>query len=98
MDIATVDFALSAADPAETRGARDERAVLPLGQPDRWIYGWPFRGIMSTFRGMVDTPVPGAFLGDSLSLTSAGTELVRGRDFEVDEHWGVATRVRAWLI
>jgi len=94
MQLNQEEFALAAADPPENRGVTNEFAPLPVGVPNRWMYGWPFRGIMSTFRGVSDTPVPGAFAGDSLVLTSEGNRLVRGRDFEVDDDWGVATRSR----
>jgi len=79
--------------PAESRGVFDESVDLPLGTPDRWRFGWAFRGVMSDFRGVDDTAVPGALRRGSVRLRHGDRELVVVEDYLIDEDWGVATGV-----
>lgn len=80
--------------PQEVQVVRSEPAELPPGKPDRWLYGWVLRGVMSDYRGRDDTPVPGALHVDTLRLHMDGQVLELGTDYLADGYWGVLTRLR----
>lgn len=80
--------------PAECRHVLGESVDLPLGEPDRWRYGYQLRGVVNACRGQDDTTAPGALRPGSVRVSAAGSELRDGIDVRTDDHWGVITRCR----